>query len=300
MSQQITTHDVNKYNTNLQLLSQQLTSRFRSTGMESVEHGRGSAVVEQFDEVTAQERVGRHTTAPIIDTPSDRRWAHPRDWDWGDVVDEEDRLRILISPDGQMVKNGLGAQNRRLDDQFVTALHGAALTGQDGTTSTTLPAGNIVAVTVGAGAATGMNTDKILAARKIILDGNVELEDPSNRMYCAIGPLQEQELLDQVKIVNTDYQNGARLSENSGLHGKTWFGITFVVSTRLILDTNSDRECALYCKSGMHTGIWQEISGDIVVRNDLTRHPFYVSTKGTFGCTRTEEAKVMQILCTEN
>jgi hypothetical protein len=49
----------------------------------------------------------------------------------------------------------------------------------------------------------------------------------------------------------------------------------------------------------MHLGIWQDVKGDISERKDLNLNPMHISVNATFGATRIEEAKVMEIKCAE-
>lgn len=297
----ITTLDITKFNDNLQLLSQQMGSRFRGTTMESSEIGEGVRVVDQIDQVVAVERVSRDEDALNIKPGHDGRWIRPKDFHWGTIVDNIDKLRFRISPEGMYTTNATHAMNRALDDTVITALLGDALTGRDGTTTTAFDTANQqVAATVGAATDTGMNTDKLLEGREIIMAAEVDLDDPNNQLYCAISARQEHELLDQVKVVNTDFQERAVLA-GDGRKLRSWFGILFVVTERLETETtgNNDRRCPMWVRSGMHLGVWQDIRGDIRRRNDKSGAPFQVETIGTFNSTRTEEVKVVEILCDE-
>jgi hypothetical protein len=45
--------------------------------------------------------------------------------------------------------------------------------------------------------------------------------------------------------------------------------------------------------------MWNDIMSDITQRRDLSSHPYQIYLMGTFGATRTEEKKVVDILCAE-
>ena len=293
MSNDIVNNYIDEFNDNLVLKLQQLNSRFRGTMTESTHEGEGASVVDQISSVTSERRTTRHGPKPVIETPHDRRWVYPTDFDWGDIVDNEDKLRTRIRPEGAYTKNGIAAIARDLDDEVIGAFFGTAKTGVRGGTSTTHS--NQVAVGVGSSADTGLNTKKLLSARELIIGAEVDIEDPDNQLWCAISAKYERQLLEQIKVASGDYNKPV-----FGEDGKTlrhWFGINFVMTERLDTDTNSDYRVPFWAASGMHIGIWDDIKGNIVQRNDLKRDPFHVTTSGTFGATRIEEARVVEIIC---
>lgn len=296
MSNFIVENFIDEFNDNLVLKSQQRGARFRGAVMEDTHVGESASAVDQLVEATAQIRTTRHGSKPIIETVHERRWVTPTDYEWGDVIDNEDKLRLLIQPEGKYTQTGLNAINRGMDDEIVNAFFATSKTGVRGNGTTAFDSAQVVAVDVGAAADTQLNTDKLLAAREKIMAGNVDLNDPRNQLYCAINALQEHSLLEQIKVGNADYNTNIFGRDSSG-HLSHWFGIKFILTERLSVDGNADQEIPFWTKSGMHLGIWKDVFGDISVRNDLSRNPHHVSTYGTFGATRLEEAKVVKILC---
>ena len=98
MSFQVTTAFVQQYSTNVQLLLQQRGSRLRDCVTVGSYTGKAAKAVEQIGEVTAQARTSRHADTPLISTPHDARWVHPTDYEWADMIDDQDKLRMLIDP----------------------------------------------------------------------------------------------------------------------------------------------------------------------------------------------------------
>ena len=295
MSNSIVNNFVDEFNENLQLLSQQQGSRLRKAVNEAMHVGEGASAADQLAAAVAQRRTTRHAAKPIIETTHSRRWVYPVDYDWGDVVDNEDKLRLKISPEGGYTKTGLAAINRAMDDEIIGSFFASSNTGVRGADTTAHPSSRQVAVTVGASTDTGLNTDKLLAARELIMAANVDLDEPGNELFCAINANYEHQLLEQIKVGNSDY-NKAIFAGNGKVLG-SWFGITFIHTERLDTDSSSDVRVPFWCKSGMHLGIWKDVTGNITQRNDLTRDPYHVSTCGTFGATRLEEVKVVEIIC---
>lgn len=112
MSFQITEAFVQQYNSTVSLVSQQKQSRLEPAVR--VETIRGTR--EAFDSigtVEAQPRGGRHADTPQMDTPHMRRWVTSAPYNWADLVDKPDRLRMLYDPTSPYVQNAVMAFNAR-------------------------------------------------------------------------------------------------------------------------------------------------------------------------------------------
>ena len=96
MSQAVTTNFVQQYTTNVQLLSQQKGSRLRNSVTVGQYVGRQGVPVEQFAASVANKRTTRYSSLTPADVQSDRRWVFPSDYDWNDLIDQIDKLRLLI------------------------------------------------------------------------------------------------------------------------------------------------------------------------------------------------------------
>lgn len=290
---------VEKYTDNLRLLAQQEPSRFRMAVDVQSASGEGIAMLETLASSEAEEITTRYQVKPDIEQTHDRRWANPRKFGWGSKIESLDKLKMNIELNGAYTRTGNGAINRAIDDEIINKFFASAKTGRTGSDSEAFPTGtNVVAVTEGAGAATGMNVDKLLAAREIILANEVNIDDPMNQMYCAISAAQERDLLEQTKIVNKDYQDQAVLA-GGGTSLRSWFGINFILSERLDIDGSSYRRNPFWCKSGMGLGVWKDVYSDISPRYDLMDNPLHITCGVVVGATRLEEEKVVEIKCSE-
>lgn len=97
MSNQITTAFVQQYSNNVQMLSQQKGSLLRNAvDVESVV-GK-NAFFDQVGKATAVKRVSRHADTPQIDTPHSRRRVTLVDYEYADLIDNQDKVRMLIDP----------------------------------------------------------------------------------------------------------------------------------------------------------------------------------------------------------
>jgi hypothetical protein len=57
-----------------------------------------TAFFEQIGSVAARQRTSRHADTPRMDTPHARRRVSLADYDWADLIDQEDKVRMLIDP----------------------------------------------------------------------------------------------------------------------------------------------------------------------------------------------------------
>ena len=289
MSFQVTTAFVQQYSTNVQLLLQQRGSRLRDCVTVGSYTGKAAKAVEQIGEVTAQARTSRHADTPLISTPHDARWVHPTDYEWADMIDDQDKLRMLIDPTSPYAMNGAYALGRAMDSLIITAALGTALTGENGSTSTAFDTAN-QQIAVGAA---GLTVAKLRTAKKKLMANEVDVEnDP---LYCAVTAVQLDNLLGTTEVTSSDYNTVKALVSGSV---DTFMGFKFIHTELLGLDGSSDRRCIAWAKSGMHLGIWNDITTKISERADKS-YATQVYVKGTFGATRVEEGKVVEIICDE-
>lgn len=299
MSQFVNTAFVQQYSTNIAMLLQQQGSRLRGAVSEQALHGKAASILEQFGSVSPVKNQGRHSDTPLISTPQDKRWVYPTDYDWADMIDNQDRLRMLIDPAGPYTQAGVMAMGRAMDDEIINGMFGANQTGENGSTSIALPAGQIVAATVGATGNTGLNVAKLRAAKKLLMQAEVDLD--ADEFYVAITATQHDNMLNEVQAVSLDYQDRPVLVEG---RIRSFMGFNFIHSERIpggLSYTGSIATGGLYflpcwCKSGVTLGMWNDVSASVDKRPDK-RNSWQVYVTGTFGATRTEEKRFVQINC---
>ena len=98
-----------------------------------------NAYFDQVGVTAAVERTSSHADTPQIDTPHSRRRVSLADYEWADLIDDQDKVRMLIDPTSSYAKAAAAAMGRAMDDVIITALGGTAYTGETGSTSTALP-----------------------------------------------------------------------------------------------------------------------------------------------------------------
>ena len=288
MSFEVNTAFVQQYSTNVGLLLQQRGSKLRECVTMGSYTGKAAKAVEQIGSVTAQKRTSRHSDTPLISTPHDARWVFPTDYEWADLIDDADKLRMLIEPTSPYAQNGAYALGRAMDTDIISAALGTSKTGENGTTSTAFASAQQIA----AGAA-GLTVAKLREAKKILLANEVDVEnDP---LYIAVTAKQLDDMLGTTQVTSADYNTVKALVQGQV---DTFMGFKFVQTELLGVDGSSDRRVIAWAKSGVHCGVWNDISGKVTERADKS-YSNQVYVKGTFGATRTEEGKVVEILCSE-
>lgn len=309
MSFQANVAFVQQYSTSIQMLLQQKGGRLRDCVMVEPFKGKGAKAVEQFGAVAPTKNLSRHADTPLISTPQDARWIYPNDYDWADLVDDEDKLRMLIDPTSPYQQNAVNAMRRAQDEEILLSFFGTAQTGENGTTATSFPPGQIVAVNVGTAASTaGLNVAKLRAAKKLLLAAGVDID--TDTLYCAITSNEHDAMLNEAQAINLDYNDKPVLVDG---RIKAFMGFNFIqceftdtvsfpqasgggVSGQGLLNGSGYRMVPAWAKSMVKLGVWNEIASSIDRRPDK-RNSTQIYTTGTFGATRLQEKGVVQILC---
>jgi len=289
MSSQITTAFVEQYSANIQMLSQQMGSLLRdAVRIESIV-GK-DAYFDQIGKVTAQLKVSRHSDTPQIDTPHSRRRCSLADYEFADLIDQQDKVRLLIDPTSSYAKAAAYAMGRAMDDVIIAGALGTSNTGVSGGTAVALPAGNIVAVNVGAvGGSTTMNIAKLSSAKQKLDAGDV---DPSIKRHIVVSPKEIQDLLNNTTVTSSDFNTVKALVQGEI---DSFMGFKFHVSNRLTANAAGNTQCIAFAEDGILLGIGKDVTARIDERSDKS-YATQVYYCQTIGATRMEEAKVISVL----
>lgn len=307
MSFQANTAFVQQYKSTIDFLLQQKGGRLAATVMNETFQGKAAKAVEQVGLVVPTKNLSRHADTPLISTPHDSRWIFPNDYDWADLIDDEDKLRMIIDPTSPYAQNAANAMRRAQDEEILLAFFNTAKTGENGTTSTTFPSGQIVAVNQGAASNTGLTVAKLRAAKKLMLAAGVDIDnDP---LYCAITSAEHDSLLNEAQAISLDYNTRPVLVDGriTAFMGFNFIQCEFSDSTSYptagaaggtgsLVNGSNQRLVPCWAKSGMMLGTWNDIKISVDRRADK-RNSTQVYATGTFGATRLQEKKVVQILC---
>lgn len=288
MSYQVTTAFTKQFGSTVQLLSQQKGSVLRNAVRNETITGE-EAYYDQIGTTTAVLKTSRHADTPLIDTPFARRRVAPQDYQWADLIDNEDRLKMLIDPQSPMVQTAAHAFGRAIDDAIIAAADGTAYTGKTGSTATAYDTNNDVAVSIG-GSNTGLNLDKLLNAKYILDSYDV---DPSLPRYMVVNAKQLQKLLAVTEVKSADYNTVKALVQGEL---NTFLGFNFIRTERIGVDASSNHKVLFFASDGILLATAKDITPRISERDDKS-YATQVYLSMSIGATRMEEKKVGRCLC---
>jgi hypothetical protein len=282
MSNQITTAFVQQYSNNVQMLSQQKGSLLRSAVDVETVVGK-NAFFDQVGVASAVKRLTRHADTPRMDTPHARRRVSLVDYEYSDLIDNQDKIRTLIDPTSAYATAAAYALGRAQDDEIIAALSGTAFTGETGSTSTILPSSQKITEA----GTDGLTIAKLRSAKEILDASSV---DPSIPRYIAVSPKQITDLLGTTEVTSSDFNTVKSLANGEV---NSFLGFNFIVSNRLT-SASSKRLCLVWAMDGCKMAIGQDLMTRIDERADKGyAHQVYVCQ--SLGATRMEEDKVVTI-----
>lgn len=287
MSTQITTAFVSQFSSNIQMLSQQMGSLLRNAVDVETVNGE-KAFFDQVGSAAAVLRTSRHADTPLIDTPHSRRMVTMSDYEYADLIDDQDKVRLLVDPTSTYARAAAAAMGRAMDDVIISAALGTALTGKDGSTSTAFDTSNNQIAAGG----TGLTLAKLIEAKEILDSGDV---DPSIPRYIAVSPKQISNLLNSTVVTSADYNTVKALAMGEI---NSFVGFNFIVTNRLGVDGASARRVIAWAMDGLKLAIGREPTARIDERADKS-YATQIYYAMTLGATRMEEKKVVEVLCAE-
>lgn len=299
MSDQIETWRIQQFRNTTEHLLQEMGGKLRSTVTFSGSYtGKAVSPVNQVGETKARRKTTRNQDTPIMGVPLDRRWVYPVDWAWGDMIDDMDRVRLGIQPDGEYTKAGTMAMQRAEDEEILGSFFGTAKTGEEGGTTKSFPAANEVAADIVdpgvTAASTGLNHAKILKGREILAGNKVDLD--MEEIYMIITEKEVTELFGYNTTTSIDFVDGKPVSTGKlpPLYGVKFIPFSSSYLKEVGLITSDMADLPMWVKSGMHLGSWKERTikvGEDTGKSFNTR--IYMCQ--TLGATRLQEGKVVRV-----
>jgi hypothetical protein len=288
MSNQITDAFAQQFADNFLHVAQQSQSRFESKVL--VESGivGMSKSINRMGQRTAQRRLVRHADTPLNEQAHSTRFVDLFDWDDGDMIDDQDKLRMLVDPTSDYVKAMVAGLNRAKDDVIITAAIGAS---RSSTGNIALPASQRIVA-----GGTGLTKAKLITAKKIFRANEVD-EENGEELYLAYGNEQLEDLLGDTSLTNTEYNTVLSMMSGNITSGNMLFGFRTVPTERLP-KASTTRSCFAWAKSGLTLGV----GADIVTRVGEDPGKGFnarVYAKMSLGAVRVEEEKVVQVDCIE-
>jgi len=286
-----------QFSTNLELLLQQKGSKLRGRVSEGTHVGKQASPINQIGAIQLKTPAGRFAPKNRTDPTFVRRWVFPTDGEIDQLIDSFDQLKTIVDPKSKYAENAANAVGRGWDDAIIAAFFGTTYIGTDANSLTSESfdsTNNQVANSFGASATTGLTVAKLIEARRILQHYHNDLD--TDMLTIVIGSQQESDLLKQVQVVSTDYNDKPVLVDG---RIRRFLGFDVVVSERLQV-VSSDRYVPVFVKSGMYLGMWKDMTNRASIRNDLSSEPWDLYTQVSFGATRTQTSgKVIRIMCND-
>lgn len=311
MSFEITVSFVEQYRSNILLLSQQKMSRLRTTCQEEQVVGR-TFYGERVGATAGEDIEERHGDTPQISTPHSRRQGTMVDWDIGDLIDEMDKIKMLIDPTSTYIQNFMAAANRRIDKHIYDALGGIAKAGvTGGTTVNNYDAGECRLIdsdgtVVAAGSnhsaatATVLTISKLLTVKTLLDEADI---DDERQRYFLYNPFNMNELLNTTEVKNVNYNLVKALAEGKN---KKFMGFEFIMLQNFqdeikghLRDSEAETadeavECYAWAQDAIKLGVGKEITTE-VDRLPTKRYSVQAYMRHSFGAVRVEGPAVVEI-----
>lgn len=299
---QIPDHYVIQYETNWQMLLQQMDSRLKDRT--KVVQANGAAVrFNQMDATSMAAVTSRNGATNNLDIALPARWAYPTPYDTSNWFDEFDNtfLGSVVLPTSETMQAQAAAYGRTADSVLITALLGNATIsntantsagfGLNNTTTTiALPNTQKVAVNYVGGGGTPANTGLTIAKlreAKRILDAN---ETPAEDRILVVSSKEIFDLLGTQEVTSNLYNSVRALMDGEV---DSFLGFK-VVRTELLPVTSGVRSCIAYQKqSAVLVDGGRKTYMDILPQN---RHSLQIRSTAVMGATRLLEKGVVEIL----
>jgi hypothetical protein len=288
MSQFVTEAFAQQFADTFKMVAQQMPSRLESAVMLEPNIRGISKTVNRLGRRTASRRMARHSDTPLNDQPHSTRFIDLFDWEDGDLIDDQDKLRMLVDPTSDYLKGMIAALNRAKDQVVIDAAVGAARTAA--ATSVALPAGQRILV-----GGTGLTKAKIFQAKRFFRRAEAD-EESGEELYFVYSAAAMTDVLADTQLTSADFQ-AVQMIQQGSLKG-TWMGFRWIPSELLPI-VSTTRTNIAFAKSGIALGMGEDIVtkvGEDPSKSFATR----VYAKMTIGAVRVEEEKVVAVESLDN
>ena len=306
MSQDVTVAFVNQFNSNVMMLSQQQGSRLESKVRNESQKG-VSQFFDRIGVVSATLRTGRHSATPQVDTPHTRRMVTLNDYEWADLVDDQDKIRMLIDPTSEYAMAAAWAFGRTKDDVIIAASIGSAYGGVAGATAVVLPDTQKYAANDGS-AFSNLNVVTLRGVKRYM-----DSKEVVGKRYIACTSSQIDSMLALTQVTSADF-NGVKALVQGEVN--SFMGFEFIRLERLNLTSattasattgavgsgtslsGTNRACFAWADQGILLSKGEDFVTKMSERDDKG-YAMQVYARMSLGATRMEEEQVVEIICKE-
>ena len=217
---------VKQYGANVYHLAQQKGSKFQALCRPENITGE-SKFLDILGPTTASDKVTRNQDTPNVSMNHYRRMITMSDKDWGTLIEDMDKARMIHDPKSPYLEAAVNAFGRKKDDMFLNAFIANSFEEKDGGTSTAFPTSQKICATTGA-AFSDLNLNALLLLKRSFDEKDL---DPELPRFIGVTPKDIISLLNTTEIKNADYNTVKALAE-----GKidTFMGFKFIMINRLL------------------------------------------------------------------
>ena len=276
-----------QFRANVTHLFQQKEARLSGTFREESLTGKAHF----FERLGTEEAVlksARHADTVTLDPAHSRRMVVPSDYVWNALVDQQDKIRLLIDPNSEYAVQAANALRRAQDDLYLAAFAADAAGGESGATAVTFASETALDTTF---VGSALTTPNILTVKKALDLQEADLED----RYIVYHPAAMEQLLKASTApiaASSDYNAIKSLVQGSM---DTWVGFKWIMSNRTPLTAGDATRpyCFAWQKNAMGAARAKEIMARLSERADKD---YAVQTYAcmTIGATRIQGAGVVR------
>jgi len=297
----ISTAFVQQYSDMLYPLSQQQKSKFAMNVRQESCQGESKSF-DRLGEATIEEITTRHPATPNNEQPHSRRWVTPTNHHTNSLIDNADKLKMIIDPTNEYAQNQARAMGRQMDDTIITAALGTAAAGVTATTSSIAFKDESVSIngdgtitTLGtlAAVATIVNITlaKVATMGRLFSEADIDEEIP---LFWAITPKDVSDMLNLAVFTSSDYVDLRPLRTGKIVN---YLGFNFVMSNRLTKDAvgSTGYRTFAWAQDGIIYASAEGITTRMSERDDLS-YTAQVYSRMNGGAVRMDGDKVHECL----
>jgi len=251
---------------------------------------------------TVSEIVSRHGDTPINDTAHSRRRVILGDYEWGDMIDKQDTIRMLINPVSDYAKAAAWDLGLKMDEIIIGAMNGNALSidSSDSSSTVALPSSQVIDEDFGTGTDSNLTVEKLIEAKRIIMGHSGSMPNNPSYMLCNADAIAA--LLNEEKIGSGDY-NSLRALVQGDID--TYMGFKFKTVKDSLLPGTADGndtapvKCFAFLQRSVGLAMGQDVNVEVFPRADKRNNTQVYATM-SLGATRIEEEGVVAIECVQS
>lgn len=281
---------VQQFNGNVLRLAQQETSRLIGAVRRETLVGKYG----HFDRLasTAAELITSvHADTPVIEQTHSRRRVILNDYVHSSLIDDVDKLRMIVDPSSIYVRNAAAAMGRVLDDIIIDAADGSATSVDSSDSSSTVAITHTVDEDFNT-SNSDIIMEKVVEAKRILMSNEV---DPSEELFFVLDSKALHNLLKETEVSSADY-NTVRALSNGMIN--TFMGFRFIQSERINNSTVTSetlfKNCLAFSREGLLCAMGKELTTRVDERADKN-FSTQVYTRLSAGSVRMDESRVVVV-----